>query len=92
MNPGRWAMAIAKRHRAALVAAGIENQPAMIDVTISLMILHRKHRDGVDFPWLMSLKDADLIARVGYIHEHVDRRTGEVRGDLFTPTLTGATA
>ncbi len=93
-TPGRWAMAVAKWHRAALVAAGATDMPAMIDVTLSLLMLHRRHPAGVDFAWLMSLPDAELIARVGFIHTNIDRRTGEIRGDLFTPTLTneGATA
>lgn len=94
MNPGRWSMAIAKRHRAALVAAGAVAMPPMIDVTISLMMLHRRNAAGVDFAWLMSLDDADLIARVSYIHNQIDRATGELRGDLFTPSFSpqGATA
>ena len=78
-------MAIAKRHRAALVAAGEENPPAMLDVTVSILIVHRKHKDGVDFEWLLSLKDADLIARVGFIHNNIDRKTGQVAIDLFAP-------
>jgi len=88
MNPGRWSMAIAKRHRAALVAAGAETMPPMIDVTVSLMMLHRRRPDAIDFSLLMSLDDAELIARVGYIHNNIDRRTGEIHGDLFPPALT----
>lgn len=75
-------MALAKRHRAALVASGEESPPAMIDVTVSLLIAQR--RAGIDLPGLMELADRDLIAEVGMIHARIDRKTGELR-DLFAP-------
>ena len=81
MNPGRWAMAIAKRHRAALVAAGVGEQPPMIDVTVSLLIAARGSLQ-LDLQSLMSMADRDLIAEVGHIHQRIDRATGELR-DLF---------
>lgn len=81
MNTGRWAMALAKRHRAALIAAGIEEQPPMIDVTLSLMIAARGPVQ-LDLESLMSMADRDLIAEVGHIHQRIDRATGELR-DLF---------
>jgi hypothetical protein len=86
MNPGRWAMALAKRHRAALAASGEASPPAMIDVTVSLLIAQRKA--GIDLTGLMELADRDLIAEVGMIHERIDRKTGELR-DLFAPTTEG---
>lgn len=77
-NQGRWAMAVAKRHRAALVAAGIEDQPPMIDVTLSLMMAARGPLQ-VDLQSFMSFADRDLIAEVGHIHTRIDRKTGELR-------------
>lgn len=84
MNPGRWFMAIAKRHRAALVAAGEESPPAMIDVTVSLMIAYRAGY-AIDHENLLKCPERDLIAAVGFIHNNIDRKTGQVASDLFAP-------
>ena len=80
-TPGRWAMAVAKRHRAALMAAGAPDMPAMLDVTLSLLMAARGPMQ-LDLPSLMEMSDRDLIAEVGHIHQRIDRATGVLR-DLF---------
>lgn len=86
-NAGRWAMAVAKRHRHALQNLCAMPIPAMCDVAISLMIVHRNSA-GVDWQGLLALDDRDLVAQVSYIHDNVCRKTGTVKGDLFAPNIT----